>query len=116
MSEYGFEVPEGLHRCTTNTTTWSVKPSAPLQIHSQLTSDCNASSSVSSECRRDLHVYLLEDINVILAVADPKCDACFEQPYKDGPVEGGWEREEAMHDRCAGVPAVGTTVHLHYVL
>ncbi len=22
VSEYGFEVPEGLHRCTTNTTTW----------------------------------------------------------------------------------------------
>ncbi len=93
VSEYGFEVPEGLHRCTTNTTTWSLRPGAPRELHSQMTSECNTSSTTSasakqSDCRRDLHVYILRDINAILAVADPKCDACFEEPFKDGPVEG----------------------------
>jgi len=84
VSEYGFVMPEGLHRCATNTTYWGMRKNAPSAQHRTLVSKCGAGSG---ECRRDYHVYALSRINAALAVVDPKCGGCFEAPYKDGPVE-----------------------------
>lgn len=87
VSEFGFPIPEGIHRCTTKTTTFSLNPNhSKSKFHSRVLGKCK--NNAEFECMRDFHLYKLDSINALLIVADPKCENCRFDPYKDKPEEG----------------------------
>ena len=87
VSEYGFRIPEGLHRCTTKTETFFLKQNIP-EYHTKLYGKCGDANQ-EQECMRNYHLYKLNALNAMLVVADAQCKNCYVEPYKDGPQEGG---------------------------
>ena len=85
VSEYGYTIPEGLHRCSTKTTSWFLKPDVPGKYRDRLESTCDG-----APCIRDFHMYKMQNINALLVIADPAdiCKLCPVKPYFDRPVEG----------------------------
>ncbi len=84
LSEYGFELPQGVHRCTTKVSTWHLSEAAKSEYHGRVSSRCN-----DVECKRDFHVFLLPSLNAVLVVAEPRCDTCHvPADLTDEPVEG----------------------------
>ena len=83
VSEYGYKIAEGLHRCTTKTSNWYLNESSPVLYRDRISSVCDR-----IECNRTFHLYRLKNINGLLIVADNKCSYCKGRFYFDGPVEG----------------------------
>ena len=86
VSEYGYRIAEGLHRCTTKTSNWFLNESSPVLYRDRISATCDG-----FDCNRTFHLYRMKNINGILIVADNKCSFCKGKSYFDGPVEG---REE----------------------
>ena len=86
ITEYGFKVPEGLHRCTTQTSTWSLKADIANEYHRRLAFPCDPDDA--EDRNRDYHLYKMSNINGLLIVIDPIVQSCKGEPYKNGPQEG----------------------------
>lgn len=83
LSEYSFRMPEGMHRCSTNTSYWALNSKLVANdFHQRIFGD------ECKKCNRDYHLYKLENINSLLIVSDPQCANCHVPSYKDKPIEG----------------------------
>ena len=86
VAEYGFEMPEGLHRCTSKTSTWYLNENSSPEYHERMSSVNCGGSAV--ECKRDYHLYKLSKINALFIVSDARCEACYLPPFATGSDEG----------------------------
>ncbi|XP_059090756.1 voltage-dependent calcium channel subunit alpha-2/delta-2-like isoform X2 [Tigriopus californicus] len=82
LSEYSFRMPEGMHRCSTNTSYWALNSKLVANDFHQ-----RISGEECKECKRDYHLYTLENINSLLIVSEPQCANCHVPSYKDKPIE-----------------------------
>ena len=113
LLEFGNSIPDGLHRCTTKTSNWFLKPEVfqpgdlkednfrvfcSLNTHVR-EKDCNETSTTTTttempekNCNRIYHLYRMKSINAILIVAEtPRTTSTVDGVYdefSDMPVEG----------------------------
>merc|ERR1712079_318205 len=70
---------------------YNLREDISSDYHVRMDSSCNGGEN---ECNRDFHLYKLSEINALLIVADPKCEACrFDPEFDVGPVEVEDSRE-----------------------
>ncbi|XP_071749131.1 voltage-dependent calcium channel subunit alpha-2/delta-2 isoform X14 [Lepeophtheirus salmonis] len=84
LSQFNHKVQEGIHRCTTKTSVWTINPNLKKsEFHDRMTSTCRS----ETECKRDLHMFKLKNINGLFVVSNPECAHCNAPPFPKGPVE-----------------------------
>lgn len=94
VAEYGFEMPEGLHRCTSKTSSWYLKADSAPEYHERMSSVNCGGNAV--ECKRDYHLYKMSKINALFIVSDARCEACYLPPFAVGADEGMPARVQQM--------------------